>query len=343
MGNELQLVIHGRGNAWPVVLGETHPFYDRNDPRDLSNASFSLVQRTDGRIQSDILVDAGHGTIQSLITGSNRIPDCICLTHGHMDHTLSVDWVVQSYWKKHQKQKRYPIYSTAPVFEFLLQSYPHLEGLTEFRELLPGIAVTPDQASAFTLTSYPVYHGQSAVGASMLVVETEGKRVLFTGDLLSPLLRKEDYDHLKGLDVLVVDTNNRFPWPRTNHWSFSGDTEDPWSRSVELLQYLDTLSWEVVGAPHQLEKACRSTQSYFQQLRDEGAPEEGPCTIMEFMQNTVPKKVIPVHYSGIEDAKYHNQGILAADQLGSWIAETAESAGIRSTFVIPETSQVIPI
>ena len=35
--------VNGRGNAWPVFLGSTHPFYDTNDIRDLANASYSII------------------------------------------------------------------------------------------------------------------------------------------------------------------------------------------------------------------------------------------------------------------------------------------------------------
>ena len=40
MEHSVKLIVHGRGNAWPVPLGETHPFYDNTDYRDLANAAF---------------------------------------------------------------------------------------------------------------------------------------------------------------------------------------------------------------------------------------------------------------------------------------------------------------
>jgi glyoxylase-like metal-dependent hydrolase (beta-lactamase superfamily II) len=343
MGNELHLVVHGRGNAWPVVLGEIHPFYNATDPSDLSNAAFSLVLQHKGSISSQVLVDAGHGTIQSLITGANRIPECICLTHGHMDHTLSVDWVVQSYWKKHEKQRKYPLYSSLPVYRYLIQTYPQLERLITFRELLPGVPVVLEQAGDFRVTSFPVYHGQSAVGASMLLFEAMGRRVLFTGDLMFPLLRKSDYDRLMGVDLLVVDTNNRFPWPRTNHWSFAGDVKDPSERSEVLRDFLNELSLEEIETPHHLDRSTEPVKSYFRQLRKEGLIQEYPHSIIEFLRCIEPVKVVPVHYSGAEDRKYHGQDVLTSSQLKSWITQTAVSAGISVEFLVPEAGQVIPL
>jgi len=343
MDTSLQMVVHGRGNAWPVPLGETHPFYDLNDPRDLSNAAFSLVATHKDKVVADVLVDAGHGTIQSLISGSNRIPDCICLTHGHMDHTLSVDWVVQSYWRRYNKQRLYPVYATAPVYLFLINSYPHLEALIEFRELVYGVTVPMEDSRPFRLTAYPVYHGISAVGASMLLFETGRHRVLFTGDLQIPLLRSEDYDHLKGLDLVVVDTNNRFPWPRTNHWSFAGHPLNPMKRSDALQKFLKGLQWEDVIEPHDPITAGESTQTYFRKLKEEWNVMGLSLTILEFLRRIEPQLVMPVHYSGAEDLKYYGESIVPASELLSWITRTAESAGIGSRFIIPDSGQVIPI
>lgn len=339
----LKLVVHGRGNAWPVFLGGTHPFYDKNDPRDLSNASFSLVTSDKDQIYSSVLVDAGHGTIQSLITGSNQIPGCICLTHGHMDHTLSVDWVVQSFWRKHERQILFPVYATLPVYSFLIQSYPHLEALIEFRELTPGITKQIDPPSPIKLTSYPVYHGQSAVGASMLLFEVEKRRVLFTGDLLSPMLRREDYQKLKGVDLLVVDTNNRFPWPRTNHWSFAGDPIHPLERNKVLRSFLEKLQWSDVTAPHKGFNSIKSSRDYFRQLKKEWNPSWQPFTLMEFLRILEPRKVVMVHYSGAEDLKYYKESVFTRSQLSAWAIHIAESLGIDSQLIVPITGQEIPI
>ena len=260
-----------------------------------------------------------------------------------MDHTLSVDWVVQSFWRRYNKERRYPIYATLPVFQFLESSYPHLEGLLELKELKPGVTRRMDHAHPFRLTAYPVYHGKSAVGASMLLIETEERRVLFTGDLLSPLLRIEDYHHLKGVDLLVVDSNNRFPWPRTNHWSFAGHTINPWERSQVLSDFLEKLSWEDVTLPHELSAFSETTLTYFRQLKEEWNSITQPFTLIEFLKKIEPRHVVPVHYSGAEDLKYNSESILSANELYLWLTRTAETAGLKSHFIVPETGQIITV
>jgi hypothetical protein len=256
-----------------------------------------------------------------------------------MDHTLSVDWVVQSYWRLHQKEKKYPVYATVPVFRFLVRSYPHLEELAEFRELHPGERVSPDLPGDIKLTPFPVYHGQGAVGASMLLFETGGKRILFTGDLFSPLLREPDYQQLFGVDLLVVDSNNRFPWPRTNHWSFAGHPVHPMERSEPLRSFLQETEQTGFTAPHQ--EVCRT--AYFRQLEKEWNVATQPFTILEFMNRIRPRKVVLVHYSGAEDQKYYGEPLLKAGELESWVRETASAAGIDAEFIIPEAGgEIVP-
>jgi len=257
-----------------------------------------------------------------------------------MDHTLSVDWVVQSYWRLHDRRKTYPVYSTLPVFKFLIQSYPHLEELIDFRELVPGISRSIGMDGSFKLTSYPVYHGKSAVGASMLLFEKYGRRILFTGDLLTPLIGKKEFLALSGVDLLVVDTNNRFPWPRTNHWSFAGDNEDPFKRNKVLASFAESLDWKTLSGPHDPDRVGTQTRDYFRKLGERWSPGEHPFTIMEFLRYLEPRKVMLVHYSGMEDQKYYNEPALPAGELHSWAIRKVESAGISSEIIIPETGAI---
>jgi len=349
MEARLEIVVHGRGNAWPVPLGEEHPFYNREDPRDLANASFSLQFRDREKLAVSILIDAGHGTVQSLLSGDNRIPDSICLTHGHLDHTLSVDWIVQSFWRRHRKERRYPIYATLPVYRFLLQSYPHLEELTEHCELEFGVIFEFGKTLAsfkgipLRLTSFPAFHGPSAVGAAMLLFEYGRKKVLFTGDILAPMLKEQDYERLCETDLLVVDTNNRFPWPRTKHWSFAGSPSDYWKRSENLKAFAAELDWKQVSLPHLHKGSCEKNQEYLAQLEQEWNPATLPLTIMEFMERIRPKQLVLVHYSGAEDRKYNGEEILSARGLLDWASDIVSRAGIPGEILVPESGQRIQI
>ncbi|MEA3461208.1 MAG: hypothetical protein U9R49_04950, partial [Bacteroidota bacterium] len=235
------------------------------------------------------------------------------------------------------------IYATLPVYRFLVRSYPHLEDMIEHRELEFGETVAPCEEMPFHLTTFPAFHGQSAVGASMLLFEHDERKILFTGDLLAPMLRKEDYASLMGVDLLVVDTNNRFPWPRTKHWSFAGSPEDPLIRSEILEAFAMELSWEKVSGPHVQEGISEKNRAYLSDLETVWNQREVPLTILEFLERIDANKVMLVHYSGAEDMKYSGEEILTSRGLQDWASETAEQAEFSGDILVPASGQRIQI
>ena len=219
--------MNGRGNAWPLPLGQDHPMYQGGKEPDYANASFSLMsvnkEKSKTEVNWELLIDAGHGSIPMLLKTHNRIPEAIVLTHPHFDHFVGIDWVAQSFYRFKNKQ-RYPLYVTQLCWEALVRSLPHLEKIIEFKCLDYGFSRIIDEIPDVELTAYPVYHGNSAYGAAMIVAEVKNagnkkQKIIFSGDLLSPLIRETDYTRLQGAKYLFADVNNRFPYPRTNHWS----------------------------------------------------------------------------------------------------------------------------
>jgi len=237
----------------------------------------------------------------------------------------------------------YPLYATEPVYNFLIQSYPHLENLIEHKPLLPGVTLRVREKFPVQVTSYPVYHGESAVGASMLLFTAGHKRILFTGDMLSPLLRTVDYKAMHGTDLLVVDTNNRFPYPQTNHWSFSGDPGDPMLRSDHLRSYIENTGIDDMLRPHKGTGADQESSAYFSTLRKEYDSATQPFTILEFIKKIQPKAVMLVHYSGSEDTTCYGESILSKSGLFQWADETARSAGLETSFIIPSAGKILHV
>ena len=313
--SNIQVRINGRGNAWPVVLGQDHPFYDRNNIQDLANASCSIIKSDVANpkvneIKWDLMIDAGHGTVQYLLKNCNRIPEALFITHPHIDHTLGMDWIVQSYVKLYKK--KYPVYTTNPCWDIIKNTFPQLEKLVDFRELIPFQTTKINEIEESTVTTYPVYHGSSAIGASMLLFQirekTQTVKTLFTGDILCPLLRKEDYDVMQNVDLLVCDANNRFPYPKSNHWSIIEGKDG--QQSKYLKDFINESSMGTLLSPHLKNISFESYSRCFDYfLNCEYHPDEFHFTAESFIKAIKPKKVAFLHYSGSEDEKYYKSKI----------------------------------
>ena len=317
--------------------------YDRTRPGDLSNAAYSLYLSEHGRILSEVLIDAGHGTMQSLIGSRNRIPECICLTHAHMDHTLSVDWLVQSHRRGAGNSSPYPVYASKPVFDSFLRSYPHLAEFVVHLGLEFGVTQVMEHAPGFRITAFPVYHGPSTPGASMFLFETEHRRVLFTGDLLSTLLRQKDLGFLSESDLVVTDANNRFPWPRTNHWSIAGHPEHWRERGPVLEEFVALFARETILAPYRGDYGAFANNPYYAELMEGGALSGQSFTLVEFLEKIQPRRVMPVHYSGAEDLRHSGESQLTRSGLGDWLENVLRKAGIGSKVIMAESGQTITI
>lgn len=333
--------INGRGNAWPIPLGQQHPLYSLTPEPDYANASFSLMSldqvesRTE--VNWELLIDAGHGSIPMLLKTHNRVPEAIVLTHPHFDHFIGVDWVAQSHYRFKNKQ-RYPLYATSLCWETLVSSLPHLEKIIEFKCLDYGHSRITDEIPGVELTAYPVYHGTSAYGAAMIVADVMNagntkQKIIFSGDLLSPLIRETDYAHLQGAKYLFADANNRFPYPRTNHWSLvpesSEDFLDAWLKNITIkdlfLPHLNNDKDPVL--PEYLEllmkDGCRTKDLYW--------------SLLEWIKRFSPEKTLLVHYSGREDEKYHDEPLIDGPQLEAWTKQRAIAKGIHCEFSVPKT------
>ncbi len=341
--SQVQLRINGRGNAWPVILGQEHPFYNRSDYQDLANASCSILQYKENNsgqksIEWELIIDVGHGTVQYLLQNENRIPEAIFLTHSHIDHILGIDWIIQSYYKTYQKP--YPVYATILAWKKTMAAFPHLETMVKFCELKPFTSTVVKEVSGVQVTAYPVYHGQAAEGAAMLLFETNNKKILITGDILCPLLRKNDFNDLSNIDLLVTDANNRFPYPGSNHWSIVKEKEN--KESDFLFDFTQQISLGTILSPHIKTFPPISYANCFDYFFDQKvAIRDFIFDIISFVKKVNPEKIAFVHYSGTEDEKYYQQPILNPSELKSWIIKEFCNHRIESSVIVPYVGQHI--
>ena len=334
------LRINGRGNAWPIPIGQRHPFYDLPGAPDSANASYSLLEQDgEGKILRDILIDAGHGIVPFLLRHGNRIPDALLITHPHFDHTLGMDWIIQSYYRFGGK-KKYPVYATKGCREQIIRTMPHLGELCDFRELSYGRPMPVREAGeGMTVTAFPVYHGVHARAAAMLLVEVvpAGKRLLFTGDVLVPMLKQSDIGALHNADWLITDANNRFPYPKSNHWSVTRHTPED---EQYLQPWLEALTPESLMAPHNFQ-SYTNYQYLLDFVRDFPEKEDYILTVLDFAARIKPKNLLLSHYSGLEDEKYYKDALLDTSGLEKWAQQVVKQAGLSIHVKVPETGEII--
>lgn len=337
---ELYIRTNGRGNAWPIPLGQDHPFYDKQNSHDLANASYSIIKRTKHQIEAEILIDAGHGIIPFLLQNSNRIPEALVLTHPHIDHTLSIDWLAQSYFKL--TRQKYPVYASKLCWDRALMAFPQLEKIVEFKELLPANEHYIKEFKHLSVTFYPVFHGESAPGAGMLFFKYRKKSVskaLFTGDLLCPLLRTADYEELLDCKVIYVDSNNRFPYPKSNHWSVAKPEHFKQPTSKYFYDWYSekgkNLLW--MTRPNTPIEFNPLIHNYFNDfIAEQNIINDIPFNVFDFAEKIQAENVNLIHYSGAQDKNYYGDKILNERELAEWANASAKNIGLITKFNVPK-------
>lgn len=348
MTESVYIRVNGCGNAWPVFLGEDHPFYNRFNGDDLGSASYSLIGCNTKRfsiksVEWEIVIDAGHNTVPFLLRNENRIPEAVFLTHGHLDHILGTDWIAQSLNFKNTGSKKLPVYATYLCHQQLLQTIPHIQGAVNLCELKPGIKSAVNEIKNLHVTAFPVYHGDSARGAVMLLFEYKnGKNTahaLFTGDMVFPFLRNEDYTEISKAKVLYIDCTNRYCYPASNHTGFTGrpdtkpaipDYTDEWRKNNPIEQIVKK---QII---HTNDPSYTDYfRSFLQQNKDYN---NIPFTITAFLNKTGISNANLVHYSGYHDKKYYGEKVMNRHQLNKW-AKSMLPADIEVN--VPQTGDII--
>ena len=354
MNKNVFIRVNGRGSAWPVFIGNNHPFYSMNDPDDLGNASFSIFgspadEFSFEKIEWSILIDAGHNIPSYIIRNENRIPDTIILTHPHIDHTLGLDWIIESYNYKHHKQKKYPLYATSPCWEIVRKTYYPLNNIVEFKELVPGEPVDISEVPGARVTALPVYHGEKGLGASMLVFEFSGEddiseTAAFSGDMLCPLFRRIDYHVLSLAKVLYVDCNNRFPYPLSTHGSLTAKDPVTGSMNQSLIDFIEHITFPELMAPHLQHPHNPHIQKHLNEvLKENPNPGELPFSVIDLLRRAPVPLVNLVHYGGREDELFNGQSMLTDIELETWANSEAEKEMIESEFVVPKAGNLFKL
>ncbi len=159
------------GNCIEVESGASRIILDVGMPLmdDEGNSFDSRVLRGKSReelLQSEILPNVPG------LFDSDPSPEAILLSHSHLDHTGLLGYTLSEI----------PVYATKATSQMMLAGrlFANQVELPQerHRELIPGKAAT---VGPFRVTAYSVDH--SVYGAAALLIEAEGKVILYSGDL----------------------------------------------------------------------------------------------------------------------------------------------------------------
>lgn len=155
--------------------------------------------------------------------------DVLFLSHAHADHYGLFDLLPDDT----------PVYATEETFAMLA-----LDGIlgkdpTTHLKKCPMRGYQPYEFSGLTVTAYPIDH--SAYGACALLFETEGKRVLYSGDIRLHGVKGVLYKHLpREVDYLLLEGTNI---AREQHNITEQDVENEFIKTFDEAPYALHLVW----------------------------------------------------------------------------------------------------
>ena len=148
-----------------IILDVGMPLFDANrEPHD--------GQRLRKMAKDELVSEGIIPPVPGLFDDDNAPPDAILLSHAHLDHTGLLG----------HARNTIPVHASKGTSKMMLAGRLFASqveiGRERFHELWPG---QPEQIGPFQVTAFPVDH--SVFGCVSLLIEADGKSVLYSGDV----------------------------------------------------------------------------------------------------------------------------------------------------------------
>ncbi len=175
-----------------IILDVGLPLFDRN-----RNALDGCLL---SRMSKEELVASGIAPNVQGLFGGGDAPHAILLSHAHLDHVGLLDHTATEI----------PVFASKGTSKMMLAGELFASQTCirkdRYRELISGVPIT---IGAFTITPFAVDH--SIHGCLAFLVETQGVRLLYTGDLRLHGARPGDHEFLikatthRAIDALLIE------------------------------------------------------------------------------------------------------------------------------------------
>ena len=155
--------------------------------------------------------------------------DVLFLSHAHADHYGLFDLLPEGT----------PVYATEETFAMLSLDGILGKDTTTHLKKCPMRGYQPYEFSGLTVTAYPIDH--SAYGACALLFETEGKRVLYSGDVRLHGVKGKLYKYLpREVDYLLLEGTNI---AREQYNTTERDVESQFINAFDNAPYALNMVW----------------------------------------------------------------------------------------------------
>ena len=181
---------------------------DPNQPKNRRSRSSIYVEHQG----ISLLIDTSPDLRAQLLSNDIRHLDAVLITHDHADHTHGIDDLRPLYFCRGKKP--FPLYSDGTTLRNLKSRFPYLMGEGPHSDLYPKLIDCHEIDGDFLIQGIPIQAFSQHHGTGQSWGFRFGK-IAYSTDFSH--LDEGVYDHLKDLDVWIVDCLSVDPKPTHLH------------------------------------------------------------------------------------------------------------------------------
>jgi ribonuclease BN (tRNA processing enzyme) len=261
-----------------------------------------LSYKAEGRVQRNIIVDAGLGTIEALCEKDPPFdwdaPLDFLITHGHPDHHLELVILSELYCKRMGKKKEKPVsvYCTRDTYEKRLKPVhrygfsPNGGNTLRFRALNP-IRLGYLNAPAVNLGPFHIHAVEvdHFSGAVIFVVEFDEHKILIGWDLRT-LPDPDSFSILKGASLALIEANTLSSSSSSGHTSAEELVRTGFLQKLGVTKNVNRAQYGIYfvhfgGRKDEKDQKCLCDKKFFEKIKKNLGSPAGCSGMAERLQS----------------------------------------------------------